>query len=88
MEKDPSFQRFISPIGVIANVDSVPPESNHIPNAKTLGQHTQTWIECFGVQITQCYVKNILIDFASNALHVDHSPIQKKCERMRTQPEP
>jgi hypothetical protein len=62
---------------VIANVDSGPPESNRKPNAKAPSQQTQIRVESFEVQTAQRYVKNLIIGFASKALHVDHSPIAK-----------
>jgi hypothetical protein len=61
--------------GVIANVDSGAPESNHKPNAKAPSQHTQMRAESFEVQTAQRYVENLIIDFAADALHVDHGPV-------------
>jgi hypothetical protein len=65
--------------GVIANVDSGAPESNHKPNAKAPSQHTQIWAESFEVQTDQRYVENLNIDFAANALDIDHGLITKSC---------
>jgi hypothetical protein len=33
--------------------------------------------ESFEVQTAQPYIKNLIIGFAANALHVDHGPITK-----------
>jgi hypothetical protein len=63
--------------GVIANVDSGPPESNHKPNAKAPSQHTQMRAESFEVQTVQRYVENLIIDFAVDALHIDDTPTTK-----------
>jgi hypothetical protein len=63
--------------GVIANVDSGPPESNHEPNAKAPSQHTQMQAERFKVQTAQRYVENLIIDFAADALHIDNTPASK-----------
>jgi hypothetical protein len=63
--------------GIIANVDSGAPESNHKPNAKAPSQNTQMQAESFEVQTAQCYVENLIIDFAWDALHADHGPITK-----------
>jgi hypothetical protein len=63
--------------GVIANVDSGPPESNHKPNAKAPSQHTQIRAESFEVQTAQRYVENLIIDFAADALHIDDTPATK-----------
>jgi hypothetical protein len=63
--------------GVIANVDSGPPESNHKPNAKAPSQHTQMRAESFEVQTAQRYVENLIIDFAADALHIDDTPATK-----------
>jgi hypothetical protein len=63
--------------GVIANVDSGPPESNHKPNAKAPSQHTQMRAESFEVQTAQRYVKKLIIDFAADALHIDDTPATK-----------
>ena len=60
--------------GVIANVDSGPPESNHKPNAKAPSQHTQRQAESFEVQTVQWYIENLIIDFAADALHIDNTP--------------
>jgi hypothetical protein len=57
--------------GVIANVDSGPPESNHKANAKAPSQHTQMQAESSEVQTAQRYVENLIIDFAADALHID-----------------
>jgi hypothetical protein len=37
--------------GIITNVDSRPPESNHKPHAKAPSQHTQMQAESFEVQL-------------------------------------
>jgi hypothetical protein len=63
--------------GVITNVDSGPPESNHKPNAKAPGQHTQMLAESFEVQTAQRYVENLIIYFAADALHIDDTPASK-----------
>jgi hypothetical protein len=56
--------------GVIANVDSDPPGSNHKPNAKAPSQHTQMQAESFEVHTAQRYVENLIVDFAADALHI------------------
>jgi hypothetical protein len=64
--------------GVIANVDSGPPESNHKPNAaKAPNQHTQMRAESFEVQTAQRYVENLIIDFTVDALHIVDTPASK-----------
>ena len=56
------FSENMIDFGVIANVDSGPPESNHKPNAKAPSQHTQMRAESFEVQTAQRYVENLIID--------------------------
>jgi hypothetical protein len=63
--------------GVITNVDSGPPESNHKPNAKAPSQHTQMQAQSFEVQTAQGYVENLIIDFAADALHIEETPAAK-----------
>ena len=62
--------------GVIANVDSGPPESNHKPNPKAPSQHTQMRAESFEVQTAQRYVENLIVDFAAESLNVQPTPVQ------------
>jgi hypothetical protein len=62
---------------VITNVDSGPPKSNHIPNARAPSQHTQMRAESFEVQTAQRYVESLIIDFAADALHIDNTPASK-----------
>jgi hypothetical protein len=65
--------------GVIANVDSGAPGSNHKPNVKAPSQHTQMGAESFEVQTAQRYADNHIIDFTSDALHVNRAPITQGC---------
>jgi hypothetical protein len=67
------FSENMVDFGVIANVDSGPPESNQKPNAKAPSQHTQMRAESFEVQTAQRYVENLIIDFAADALHIGNS---------------
>jgi hypothetical protein len=71
------FSENMVDFGVIANVDSGPPESNHKSNAKAPSQHTQMRAESFEVQTAQRYVENLIIDFAADALHIDDTPATK-----------
>jgi hypothetical protein len=71
------FSENMLDFGIIANVDSGPPESNHKPNAKAPSQHTQMRAENFEVQTAQGYVENLIIDFAADALHIDDTPATK-----------
>jgi hypothetical protein len=71
------FSENMVDFGVIANVDSGPPESNHKPNAKAPSQHTQMRAESFEVQTAKRYVENLIIDFAADALHIDDTPAVK-----------
>ncbi len=71
------FSENMVDFGVIANVDSGPPESNHKPNAKAPSQHTQMRAESFEVQTAKRYVENLIIDFAADALHIDDTPAAK-----------
>ncbi len=73
------FSENMIDFGVIANVDSGAPESNHKPNAKAPSQRTQMRAESFEVQTAQRYVENLIIDFASDALHVDQARITNGC---------
>jgi hypothetical protein len=72
------FLEHMVDFGVIANVDSGPPESNHKPNAKAPSQRTHMRAaECFEVQTAQRYVLNLSIDFAADGLHIDNTPASK-----------
>ncbi len=71
------FSENMIDFGVIANVDSGPPESNHKPNAKAPSQHTQMRAESFEVQTAQRYVENLIIDFAADALQIDTNAVPK-----------
>jgi hypothetical protein len=71
------FSENMVDFGVIANVDSGPPEFNHKPNAKAPSQHTQMRAASFKVQTAHRYVKKLIIDFAADALHIDDTPASK-----------